>query len=248
MVGQTEFDLTRILRGSVPRCLVRRIGRRPASRLTGVDVDHIVLGVETPSARDRSVYARDVDGLVKAAVYDDLTTIYASYSMTIADDRGRAAVHAAVWRLRRYGLVVDPAAIELPVDAGGDYRDQTEKDTVHAYTLCRDLRWDVKNVDMVAAIHPYGGPDRPNELPPLSTGMLDELEHAKGYGKERYFVLPTGTGSPFTDGGIVPKGHVFADVDALLKHLDERRVPSLKPRFDASVDRLMAKRRAKRSS
>ncbi|MEG7523952.1 MAG: hypothetical protein M3H12_12760 [Chromatiales bacterium] len=189
-------------------------------QLTGKPVRHIVLGVECPGPHDRGRYIRDVENLAKLIIEPDLPIFYASYSMTVADESVRQAVHEAVWRLRGYGVVIDPASIEL-----GDQVQAEHRDVVFAYTVCRDLRWDVHKVDIVAAFHPY--PDRP----PLSTGMMDELGHARAYRKERYLILPKGGGSPFTGDNYVPGDHVFKDVDSFFRHLEQGRNPPLKARF-----------------
>lgn len=195
------------------------------TRLSGKNVRHIVLGVETPSYSQRSQYVRDVDGLAKLATIPDLPTFYASYSMTVASGEARQTINDLVWRLRQYGLVIDPASIEL-----GSKVHPAHRDVVFAYTVCRDLRWDVQKVDIIAAFHPY------TTAPPLSTGMMDELGHARAFRKERYLVLPSGADSPFTKDNYLPANHVFSDGNALFTFFEKRRRPPLKPRFAHFVD------------
>ena len=125
-----------------------------------------------------------------------------------------------IWKLRGYGVVIDPASIEL----GNDVEKEHES-VVFAYTICRDLRWDVKKVDAVVAFHPY------NDMPPLSTGMMDELGHARAYRKDRYLVMPVGGGSPFTRDNYVPANHVFKSDKELFNFLENKRRPTLKPKY-----------------
>ncbi|HXF00095.1 MAG TPA: hypothetical protein VN458_07095 [Solirubrobacterales bacterium] len=195
-----------------------------ASRVLGRKVQHFVLSTEAPSRRDRSKFIPDVDNLAKVATAKKLPSFYSSYSMTVAGEAEREAINRAVWRLREYGLVVDPGTIEIATDT-----DPADKSLVFAYTVFRDLRWDVKKVDAVAAFHPY------KERPPLSTGMMDELGHAKAFGKDRYIVLPTGGGSPFTAGTLVPKNHLFASENAFFEFIEKKRRPTLKPQFADQV-------------
>lgn len=190
------------------------------SHITGKRVEHIVLGVETPSPTDRDKYVRDVDNLAKLITQPDLPTFYASYSMTVDDPKVRQSVHDSICRLRHYGAVIDPASIEL-----GDEVDPAVQDVQFAYTVCRDLRWDVQKVDIVAAFHPY------DKIPPLSTGMMDELGHARAFRKERYLVLPKGAGSPFTRDNFVPSNHVFKKDTEFFDFIEKKRRPVLKPRF-----------------
>ncbi len=192
--------------------------------VTGKPVRHYVLGVESPGYRSRGVFHQDVDNMTKAATERDLPSFYASYSMTVAGPREREEINEAIWRLRRYGLVVDPGSIEI-----GAQVDQDEQAIVFAYTVCRDLRWDVRNVDMVTAFHPY------KSMPPLSTGMMDELGHARAFRKERYLVLPVGAHSPFTGGTYIPKNHLFASCSAFFSFIEKKRRPPLKPRFSEQV-------------
>lgn len=195
-----------------------------ASRTLGRRVGHFVLSTEAPSHRDRSVFIPDVDNLTKAATAKRLHSFYSSYSMTVAGEAERKAINKAIWRLREYGLVVDPGTIEI-----GTGTNPADKPVVFAYTVFRDLRWDVKKVDSVVAFHPY------KERPPLSTGMMDELGHAKAFGKDRYLVLPTGGGSPFTAGTLVPRNHLFTSEKAFFEFIERRRRPQLKPQFRDQV-------------
>ena len=149
------------------------------SHLTKKKVRHIVLGIECPGPTNRSRYIRDVDNLVKLATQADVPIFYASYSMTVATEKVRSLIHKNIWRLRHYGVVIDPASIELGDEVQPDYRD-----VVFAYTVCRDLRWDVHKVDIVAAFHPYP------ENPPLSTGMMDELRHSGSAGSCASSAMP----------------------------------------------------------
>lgn len=201
------------------------------SLLTKKKVRHLVLGMETPDYRRRDHYVRDVDALAKAATQPDLPTFYASYSMTVATEEIRRTINALVWKLRRYGLVIDPASIEIGSEVG-----PTDRDVVFAYTVCRDLRWDVHKVDMVAAFHPYP------TMPPLSTGMMDELGHARAFRRERYLVMPSGANSPFTKDNYVPAGHVFADGEGFFDFLEKNRRPALEPRFSHFVDAFTRRR------
>lgn len=191
-----------------------------SSHLNQKNVGHFVLGIETPSYKDRRIYVRDVDNMVKFATEKNLTTFYSSYSMTVATEDVRKKINNMIWRLRAYGAVIDPASIEIEQNI----RPQ-EEPVVFAYTVCRDLRWDVKKVDIVSAFHPY------TEMPPLSTGMLDELGHARAFRKERYLIMPIGAGSPFTRDNYVPAEHLFKEGDEFFKHLERKRHPPLKPRF-----------------
>ncbi len=195
-----------------------------ASHVLGRRVGHFVLSTEAPSRRDRLKFIPDVDNLTKAATARKLPSFYSSYSMTVAGEAERNAINRAVWRLRQYGIVVDPGTIEIGTDT-----DPADKPIVFAYTVFRDLRWDVKKVDAVAAFHPY------KERPPLSTGMMDELGHAKAFGIDRYLVLPTGGGSPFTAGTLVPRNHFFTSEKAFFEFIERRRRPQLKPQFADQV-------------
>jgi hypothetical protein len=186
--------------------------------LTDKHVKHIVLGISVPSKDDRSKYVMDLENLTKIASVKDLTTFYSSYSMTVATEEIRKEINLLIWKLREYGVVVDPASIEI----GGNIEKDSES-VVFAYTVCRDLRWDVQKVDIVAAFHPY------KEMPPLSTGMIDELGHARAFRKERYWVLPSGGGSPFTKDNYVPAEHIFKSGKEFFDFIEQKRKIKLKP-------------------
>lgn len=191
-----------------------------ASHITGKKGKHIVFGIETPSFKNRKKYVRDVEGFAKLVTQKDVPTFYTSYSMTVATEPIRKKIYALIWKMRAYGVVIDPASIELEANV-----EEEHKSTVFAYTVCRDLRWDVQKVDAVVAFHPY------DKQPPLSTGMLDELGHARAYGKDRYLLLPAGGGSPFTSDNYVPANHVFKTDGELFDFIENRRRPTLKPKY-----------------
>jgi hypothetical protein len=90
----------------------------------------------------------------------------------------------------------------------------SDRESIYAYTVHRDLHWYVGKVHAVVAIHPY--PERP----PLSTGMMDELGHARDYMKARYMIFPRGGFSPFTTDSYIEKGHLFETADEFFHHLD----------------------------
>jgi hypothetical protein len=222
-----ELDLSRVLGWLGAEVSASEDWAEWCSHLNGSPVGHVVLGVTAPAKHDRSKFVPDVDNLLKAATAKELTTFYASYSMTVAKEPQRKLINEAIWRLREHALVIDPGTIEI-----GSSIDRDEERIVFAYTVFRDLRWDVKKVDAIAAFHPY---ENPKTLPPLSTGMMDELGHARAYGKESYFVLPQGAGSPFTGGNLVPKNHLFKYADEFFKFIEKKRRPQLEPEFAAQV-------------
>lgn len=190
------------------------------SLLTKKQVKHIVLGISSPAKHDRVKYTLDVENLTKIASQPDLECFYASYSMTVATEEVRKQINDLIWQLREYGVVIDPASIEI-----GTNIDKSYESVVFAYTVCRDLRWDVAKVDIITAFHPY------TKTPPLSTGMMDELGHAKALRKERYLVLPAGGESPFTKDNYVPSEHIFKKGEDLFKYFESIRKPELKTRF-----------------
>ncbi len=143
---------------------------------------------------------RSVSKLIK---FKDVPSFYASYSMTHCDKEARDEINRAVKRLSKYGLVLDPQAIEI----GFNYDSVEDKEATYAYTVHRDLHWFVGKVDAVVAIHPY------SERPPLSTGMMDELGHARDYLKKRYMIFPPRNLSPFTTDSYIEKGHIFSNPD-----------------------------------
>ena len=137
-------------------------------------------------------------------------SFYVSYSMTHAETAIRSEINKCIKRLTNYGLVIDPQAIEI----GSNVEDAHEKEAVYAYTVHRDLHWFVGKVDAVVAIHPY------EERPPLSTGMMDELGHARDYLKGRYMIFPPKNLSPFTTDSYIEKGHVYSGMDDFFKDLE----------------------------
>jgi hypothetical protein len=224
-VPESKLDLERILGWIGAEVSASEDWAEWCGYLNGTEVGHIVLGTTAPAKHDRSEFVLDVDNLLKAATVQDLTSFYASYSMTVAEERERKVINEAIWRLREHALVIDPGTIELDSSEKHD-----EDRVVFAYTVFRDLRWDVKKVDAIAAFHPYE-----KTVPPLSTGMMDELGHARAYGKPSYFVLPRGSGSPFTGGTLVPRNHLFKTTDEFFTFIEKRRRPLLKARFTKQV-------------
>lgn len=218
---QKELTIPKIIQWLASEVSVSEDWAEWASYITGKKVRHIVFGIETPSFKNRNKYVRDVEGLAKLVTQKDVPTFYTSYSMTVATDPVRKKINDVIWKLRAYGVVIDPASIEL----GTNVKEEHES-VVFAYTVCRDLRWDVQKVDAVVAIHPY------DEMPPLSTGMMDELGHARAYGKDRYLILPVGGGSPFTRDNYVPANHVFKTEDEFFDFAENKRRPTLKPRYE----------------
>ncbi len=217
---QKELTIPKILEWLASEVSVSEDGAEWASHITGKKVKHIVFGIETPSFKDRKKYIRDVEGLAKLVTQKDVPTFYTSYSMTVATEEIRKKINSMIWKLREYGVVIDPASIELGADV-----EKEHESVVFAYTVCRDLRWDVKKVDAVVALHPY------DEMPPLSTGMMDELGHARAYGKDRYLILPAGEGSPFTRNNYVPANHVFKTDKEFFNFIENKRRPTLKPKY-----------------
>jgi hypothetical protein len=218
---QKELTIPKILEWLASEVSISEDWAEWARYTTGKDVRHIVLGMETPSLKDRKKYVRDVEGFGKLITQKNVPTFYTSYSMTVATEKIRKKINSVIWALRSYGVVIDPASIELDTNV-------CEKDeaVIFAYTVCRDLRWDVKKVGAVVAIHPY------DKMPPLSTGMMDELGHARAYNKDRYLILPIGGGSPFTRDNYVPANHVFKNERELFEFFERKRRPVLKPKYD----------------
>ncbi len=142
--------------------------------------------------------------LCKLVQHEKVPSFYVSYSMTHADAQARAEVNTVIERLGAYGLVIDPQAIEIGKAA---YDNERDKEATHAFTVHRDLHWFVGKVDGVVAIHPY------TERPPLSTGMMDELGHARDYLKARYMIFPPSNLSPFTTNSYIERGHVFTTTE-----------------------------------
>lgn len=217
---QKELTIPKVLEWLASEVSVSEDWAEWVSLIAKKKVKHIVFGIETPSLRNRKKYVPDVEGLAKLVTQKNIPTFYSSYSMTVDKPGIRDKITAMIWRLRSYGVVIDPASIEL----GGNV-EQEHKSTVFAYTVCRDLRWDVQKVDAVMAFHPY------EDMPPLSTGMMDELGHARAYGKDRYLVMPVGGGSPFTSDNYVPANHVFKTDVELFDFIEKRRRPPLRPQY-----------------
>ena len=143
--------------------------------------------------------------LYKCIKHENLPSFYVSYSMTHADKKTRQEVNQIIKKLCKYGLVIDPQAIEI----GLEFENPEEKEVIYSYTVHRDLHWFVSKAESVVAIHPY------SERPPLSTGMMDELGHARDYLKKRYMVYPPKSYSPFTTDSYIEKGRIFASKEEL---------------------------------
>jgi len=146
--------------------------------------------------------------LYKLVRHASVPSFYVSYSMTHADESIRSVINSTVKRLCGFGLVIDPQAIEIPKAPLSD----RDRRITRAFTVHRDLHMFVGKVDAVVAIHPY------DDRPPLSTGMMDELGHARDYFKERYMIFPGGR-SPFTTNSYIEESHVFADAESFFEHL-----------------------------
>ncbi len=146
---------------------------------------------------------QDCRSLYKLLKFSQVPSFYVSYSMTHCDPEARAEIDRVTTRLSQYGLVLDPQAIEI----GFNYDSVEDKEATYAYTVHRDLHWFVGKVDAVVAVHPY------MERPPLSTGMMDELGHARDYLKRRYMIFPPEIQSPFTTDSYIEKGHIFSNAD-----------------------------------
>lgn len=156
------------------------------------------------------------ESLYQLIRYPNVHTFYASYSMTHADSTVRKQVNAIIKRLATYGVVIDPQTIEI----GDHFRGFRDKEAIYAYTVHRDLHWFVGKTDSTVAIHPY------LERPPLSTGMMDELGHARDYHKNRYMIFPKGL-SPFTSDSYIEKGRLFENETQFFEHLE--KVEGFKP-------------------
>tara|TARA_B100000809_G_scaffold148858_1_gene146325 strand:+ start:110 stop:1138 length:1029 start_codon:yes stop_codon:yes gene_type:complete len=143
------------------------------------------------------------DSLFKLVKHEHVPSFYVSYSMTHSDPQARVVVNETIARLNKYGLVIDPQAIEI----GSSFDNQRDKEVTFSYTVHRDLHWFVGKVDAVVAIHPYA------ERPPMSTGMMDELGHARDYHKRRYMIYPPTNLSPFTTDSYIEQGHIFMNVE-----------------------------------
>ena len=148
--------------------------------------------------------------LYKLVKYENVPSFYVSYSMTHADKETRKEVDTAIKKLCKYGLVIDPQAIEI----GHTFNTEEDKKVIYSYTVHRDLHWFVGKVESVVAIHPY------TKRPPLSTGMMDELGHARDYLKKRYMIYPPEHYSPFTTDSYIEKGHIFVTQEELFLSLE----------------------------
>ncbi len=144
---------------------------------------------------------QDPKSLYKLVKYSQVPSFYVSYCMTHGDKDARNEIDNVTRRLSKYGLVLDPKAIEIDFN----YETVEDKEATYAYTVHRDLHWFVGKVDAVVAIHPYCS------RPPLSTGMMDELGHARDYLKRRYMIFPSAVLSPFTTDSYIEKGHIFSN-------------------------------------
>lgn len=151
--------------------------------------------------------------------YGDIPSWYVSYSMTHADTKMRREINDVIKRLCGYGLVIDPQCIELP---NHDKVDEADMRAMCAYTVHRDLHWFVGKVGAVVAIHPY------TERPPLSTGMMDELGHARDYLKPRYMIFPPEHVSPFTSNSYIEPHHIFHASDEFFADIDRKGFKKLK--------------------
>jgi hypothetical protein len=163
-------------------------------------IKHIVLSTKQPP-----------ESLYLLLRHRDVHTFYASYCMTLADPEVRHQIDRVIKRLSTYGVVIDPQTIEI----GKHFDDFRDKEAIYAYTVHRDLHWFVGKTDSTVAIHPY------LERPPLSTGMMDELGHARDYHKNRYMIFPKGL-SPFTTDSYIEKGRLFVDETEFFEHLEKK--------------------------
>ncbi len=162
---------------------------------------------------------QDPRSLYKLVKHEAVPSFYISYSMTHADEDARKEINKIRDRLSKYGLVLDPQAIEI----GVDYDSIEDREATYAYTVHRDLHWLVGKVDAVVAIHPYV------ERPPLSTGMMDELGHARDYLKKRYMIYPPSHQSPFTTESYIERGHIFSSAEEFFLCLEAEGFKVLDP-------------------
>ena len=142
--------------------------------------------------------------------YPNVHTFYASYSMTHAEPAVRKQVDTVIKRLATYGVVVDPQTIEI----GTHFENFRDKEAIYSFTVHRDLHWFVGKTYSTVAVHPY------LERQPLSTGMMDELGHARDYHKNRYMIFPKGL-SPFTSDSYIEKGRLFEDDKTFFDHMEK---------------------------
>ncbi|MCK4351777.1 hypothetical protein KAW65_00025 [candidate division WOR-3 bacterium] len=124
------------------------------------------------------------ESLYKLCVNPSIPSFYASYPMTHASKKDRQLINEVIDRLKKHVLIIDPQAIEL----GARLTPGPDKDASFAYTVHRDLHWDVKKTDGIVAI-------QPGSEPPYSWGMASEIFHAAMYGKKRWLLMKAG--SPF---------------------------------------------------
>lgn len=157
--------------------------------------------------------------ILKLLTYKNIPSFYVSYSMTHSDAQARLEVNSVIERLNNYGIVIDPQAIEID----REFDNTADKQATYAYTVHRDLHWFVGKVDAVVAIHPY------TDRPPLSTGMMDELGHARDYLKRRYMIFPPKNLSPFTTDSYIEPGHVFSTGDEFFLCLEQEGIKQLAP-------------------
>jgi hypothetical protein len=158
--------------------------------------------------------AQGAESLYKLVKYKDIPSFYVSYSMTHSDAHIRKEIDKTISQLNEYGLVIDPQAIEI----GEHYETEKDKLATFAYTVHRDLHWFVGKVDSIVAIHPY------SERPPLSTGMMDELGHARDYLKKRYMIFPHPKQSPFTTDSYIDKGRIVSSASELFMCLESEGI------------------------
>jgi len=172
-------------------------------------VRHVVMAVREPP-QNLLTFFLDPNALL----------IYASYSMTHADPEVRKQITQLIHKLRWYGAVIDPQSIEI--STGTDPTDKKDREATYSFTVHRDLHWYVGKCDATVAIHPY------LDRPPLSTGMMDELGHARDYHKSRYMIFPQAF-SPFVTDSYIEKGHVFDTGEQFFAHLEQE--DHLPPKF-----------------
>ncbi|NQZ56015.1 MAG: hypothetical protein HRT88_00880 [Lentisphaeraceae bacterium] len=146
-----------------------------------------------------------VESLYKLLAYETLPSFYVSYSMTHSNPEVRQEINQTINQLNEYGLVIDPQTVEISRESNN----KKDKLAALSYTVHRDLHWFVGKVDAIVAIHPYA------KQPPLSTGMMDELGHARDYLKKRYMIFPHSKFSPFTTDSYIDRGRVVASSQEL---------------------------------
>jgi len=139
--------------------------------------------------------------LARLCTQKDLKCFYVSYPMTFLTQHPefREQKDKLVEGLSSRGVVIDPMAVELVKNASS---------AATAYTVERDLHWIVKKVDAVVGIQP--------DPPVFSFGMLDEFQHAKGYGVPSFMIFPAGSGGPFGEDQFLDKSRMFKDLASLL--------------------------------